>query len=693
MPAVQGDMSEFNKFTYYFTSAAGGRVTPKGSNEDGFEVTPKGLEDIATGATISPESLGGQTIDEAQRTDFPNGIQVGGTASLQDVTISGTTTFSTQSQAKTTRAGAVRLASIAQLTATGSSAAVAGTDAAMEAAPDAVTISGLNRWRQAQGLVSSLSGTITIFVKGTATDRNLASMLDRPPTTIADAIPTLARAAEYANALIGPGNQTAEIRIAPGLYDPSSTWQCNVRFVAYNEALTTPIWASNSVGTDTVANNHFNGSGYADYANSVNFWSMRLGVRDATVSGSDLQITIQPRSMRFNRGVDWEGGFHFLGLNEIIKAVGEARIPIASFLTDVANLMVLADFTSNLTSNVDTLLSRIRAVYRPTATSYDSFSLNSLIRLSASATDIVSIDDCVFGPGLPSRKDSIGGARPPLIEIDGAATLILRNVYIRGKTTITSAGIGVSGALPLANNTHYGNAAVNTPWTWEQTYHTFIGRRTDRLHNISLEFGGFFNVDTVPGLGSSRSYYVDRTGKLLPNHIHLLDNSGAAPSDNNTGPFFDQFIHAPSRLYVGIAWRGASESQSQTTGNRLQGFVGRFGSNGYNSVKTRGVLGGNAGAYDPETGFVFELASGVGSNTGRTFFQRAGLTPAEASSASLPTFNASSTAAGDGFPTGLNPVITTDTSGSAALNVALRSYLRGISTSNAITIPATNVIL
>jgi hypothetical protein len=106
------------------------------------------------------------------------------------------------------------------------------------------------------------------------------------------------------------------------------------------------------------------------------------------------------------------------------------------------------------------------------------------------------------------------------------------------------------------------------------------------------------------------------------------------------------------------------------------------------------VLGGNGGNLDLETGFTF-LLSEFNTNTGnaRTIFQRAGLTSAEADSASQPTFNASSTATGDGFPTGLNPVITTDTSGSAALNVGLRSYLRGISTANAITIPATNVIL
>jgi hypothetical protein len=522
-------------------------------------------------------------------------------------------------------------------------------------------------------------------------------MLDQPPTTIADAIPTLARAAEYANALIGSGNQTAEIRIAPGLYDPASIWQCNVLLRSYNADLTAPIWASNSVGTSSVANNYFDGSGYADYENSVNFWSAGLLLQETITAGGQLSIFILFRTMRFNRSVETRGGFHFLGLNETIKAVGESRIPIATFLivSQGETLPALADFTSDLTSNVDTLLSRIRVLNRSGATTYDCITIGPLIRLSSQAADVVNIFDCVFGPSLPSHKDSLGAGRDPLIMVDTSATIFFRNNYIRGKTTITSAGIGVTAGVPLANVAHYGTAAVNAPWTWEQTHHTFIGATPRTTQSLSLEFGSpNIRVDTSPGLAFARSYYADLTGKLLPNHIHLLDNSGAVPSDNNTGPFFDQFIHAQTRLFVGSAWVGFNEMQHQVIGNRRQGFVGKFGRNGYNSTKTRGVLGGNAGSLDAETGFTLVLGEATRPNGGvRTIFQRAGLTSAEADSAALPTFNASSTATGDGFPTGLNPVITTDTSGSAALNVALRSYLRGISTANAITIPSTSVIL
>jgi hypothetical protein len=193
-------------------------------------------------------------------------------------------------------------------------------------------------------------------------------------------------------------------------------------------------------------------------------------------------------------------------------------------------------------------------------------------------------------------------------------------------------------------------------------------------------------------VSNALSYYQDGSGKLLPNHIHLLTSAGAAPADNDAGPFFDQFIHAPLSLSVQNAWARAFETGA-TTLPRLQGFVGKFGSNGHSATKTRGVLGGNADVVGSETGFTLSLTGSPEAVSGRSIFQRAGIAVGAADSTARVTFNASSTAPGDGFPTGLNPVITTDTSRSAALNVGLRSYLRGISTANAITIPVTNVIL
>ena len=695
MPAVQGDMSEFNKFTYYFTSAAGGRVTPKGSNEDGFEVTPKGLEDIATGATIGAESLDGQGIDEAQRTDFPNGIQVGGTASLADVEISGTTDFSFGSQAKTTRAGATRLASIAQLTATGGSAAVASTDASLEASPDAVTVAGLNRWRQAQRLVSADTATVTIFVNWTAADRNLDAMFNAPPTSAGAAIPTLARASEYANAIIGAGNQTAEIRMAPGLYDPASVWQCNVRHVAYNSALTTPLWASNSAGVGSTPNNYFDGSGWGDTASAVNFVTYGMFLRDALTAGNDLHINIQPRAMIFNRSVDFRGGFHCLGLAEIISAVGQGVIPRTLFLSGVSVMPPLTDFTSSLTTNVDTLINAIRALNSRLPT-FQSWTAGSLIVVRGGVNDNVQLRDLVIGPGLPSRKNILGVNRPPLIAVEGLATPQLSNFYIRGKTRITSAGMGVTNSLPQADAYHYGTAAVATPWAWEQTYHTLLGVNPSLGQPISLKLGNSLRFDTNPSVAGSSTYYQDGSGKLLPNHIRLLDNAGAIPADSDTGPFFDQFIHAPQGLFVVQAWAAVFESDGVPILPRLQGFTGKFGSSGYNSTKTRGVIGGNSGAGNadtPEEGFTFSLLSMPIANAGLSIFQRAGVAVGSTNLSARPTYNDQSQAFGTGFPTGANPVITTDTSGGAALNLGLRSFRKGISAEFATTIIPANAIL
>jgi hypothetical protein len=700
LPAVQGDMSPFNAFTYYFTNAGGGRVVPKGSNEDGFEVTPKGLEDIATGATISPEGLGGQTLDEIQRTDFPNGIQVGQTASLQDVVINGQVEYGNQSLAKTTRPGAVELATIAQLTATGSDAPTVSTDSALEASPDAVTVQGLNRWALAQRFVRTSTDTLTIYVKAGSTDRNLNSMLDTPPTTAANAIPTLARASEYANTVIGSGNQTAEIRMAPGLYDPASVWQCNVTFVAYNAALTQRIWTSNSVGTDSVANNYFDGSGYEDFDNAVNFWTFTLLLRGATGAGNNLQVNISPRQMIFNRSVDFIGGFHFLGLPELIKAEANSLRPstIQNFLAGSAALPG-GSYSTNVATNVDTLLSAIR-VANSRNPSYDAWTGGSLMALRGGSTDTARLRDLVFGPGLPSHKESVGGFRQALITVEGPVLLNPHNIYIRGKTTISSAGMGVTNNLPSADEAHYGSAVVSEPWFWEQTYHTFIGNAGGNPQPINLNPGSSIRYDSDPTKPFAFNYYQDGTGKLLPNHIHLLTNTGTIPANTEDGPFFDQFIHAPLSINFTGGWPNTSENQNQVIGSRGQGFVGKFGRNRYNSTKTRGLLGGNFGPRLPEHGFSITMTdAGIGSYTainGRSLFRRAGITQSANEDTVQPAYVAATpTEQGFGLaePSGDNPVITTDTSGNAALNVGLRSYRRGISTEFAITIQSTNIIM
>jgi hypothetical protein len=700
MPAVQGDMSEFNKFTYYFTNSGGGRVTPKGSNEDGFEVTPKGLEDIATGATISPESLGGQGIDEAQRTDFPNGIQVGGTASLQDVTISGTAEFSNQSQAKVARAGAVRLASITQLTALGGNAPVASTDGALEAAPEAVTVSGLNRWRQANRLISAATGTVTIYVQSSAADRNLDAMFDNPPTSTANPIPTLARAAEYANAVIGSGNQTAEIRIAPGLYDPASVWECSVVFRASDPTQAGWPLIFTETGPAETSENFFDGSGYGNLSTRVNFRTFVLQLRDNESAGNNLHVNTIGRQIRCRRGVDFRGGFHFLGMPELIKLVADGVITAEQFISGSVALPSGA-FTTNTATNVDTFLNQLR-ISNGRNPIYDSWTTTAPIRLEGNTTDVADLRGIVFGPALPSRKESLGASRSPYIATNGLVQLRWSALYLRGNVTITSAGAGVTNAVPLSGDAHYGSASVATPWTWRQFHHTFLGPIANEPVVID-QMGG--RQSYLQSGVSSRSWFKNAAGtRYLVNHIHLLTSAGAEPADNDSGPFLDQFIHAKRSLTVRESFLTGFSGSS--TGAVSQGFVGRFGSNGYNTVKTRGVLLGNEGLSDQERGATVLLGvdtrwgSGGADNTALSIFKVAGLERAQTTQI-LPKYAIGSATFGEPNPVGAvdrkyNPVITTaalnQADGTFFLNMALRSYARGISPEHGFNITP-NVVL
>lgn len=230
MPAVQQDMSEFNQFAYYFTSATGGRVTAKGTNEDGYEVTNRGLEDIATGATISPESLGGQSIDEVQRTDFPNGLTAS-EITVNRLVVNNSVELPDVSAASTTTTGPVRLADAVALRSQGS---LAGNNDeqlnnSINAEPNVVTLKSLNYWKLQNRLVSARVGVQYVYVDpiNGRDVTNINTLLAEPPITEtgfdgstqrqAVAVRSLAAAANYANQAYGPST-TVEFRCGPGVY-------------------------------------------------------------------------------------------------------------------------------------------------------------------------------------------------------------------------------------------------------------------------------------------------------------------------------------------------------------------------------------------------------------------------------------------------------------------------------------------
>ena len=89
LPQYQGGMAGSNKFTYYGTSELGGRVYFTGFNEEGFSVSPRGVEDIQTGEVLAAEEINAPDADLDIPTFFDR-LRVNNLEVLQSLELTGT---------------------------------------------------------------------------------------------------------------------------------------------------------------------------------------------------------------------------------------------------------------------------------------------------------------------------------------------------------------------------------------------------------------------------------------------------------------------------------------------------------------------------------------------------------------------------------------------------------------------------
>ncbi len=642
LPRARRTMSPLNEFNANFAPSEGGRVEVKGINKDGFEVTNQGLINTDTGEVLSVEGIAAET-DEAPPTEL-NDLSVDNLAVTGTLDLVGVSQLDGGESIAMTTAdyGTGQLATIAMLL---SSKQAATTDEELEQGADKmINLPGLNRLLAERRYISARTDTLIIYVKASAPDRNLDSMFNTPPDSKDAAIPSLARASEYANAIIGGGNQTAEIRIAPGLYDPASVWECSVIFKAWNASLSGMQFPGNNNGSATVENNYFDGSGYGDTVNRVNFAAFKIFLREFTSSANQLHVCSIGRQMLFRHSVFFDGGFHFLGVPELIKLVSVGQIQQSDLLLASLSLPTSA-FTGNTTSNTSTLLTTLATV-NDRSLIYQGWTSASVIQMEGSASSRAEIYDCVFGPVLPSHKESLGAVRDPYIATNGSVQLRISNIYLRGNVTIDSSqiGTGLTNQLPESGNAHYGTTSVDAPWIWKQFHHTFLGVTINNPNGVY--------IDRLGGRASNSegaSWYKNNT-KYLPNHIHLWNDNGQEPSNNNDGPFLDQLIHAWGSFKVTEAFISVNSELG------TDGFVGRFGSNGYNSTKTRGVLLGNIVRLGEERFATVELrdytrTAGFDGYKARTIFKRAGALRADIPAAN-PLFSEQPTVTAGSFIVG-----------------------------------------
>lgn len=154
IPNYQRELSPQNKFTYYFTNVDGGRVYATGFNEEGYQVGPRGLEDLATGTTLSVEDLGSSDITLEQPTSF-DALEVGDLTVSSQLNINGNVSIGEVAQttlgATTSRAGLIEIATDDE--------AISATSQSL-----ALTPAGLGKWALAKGVAYRSTSNQRVFI-------------------------------------------------------------------------------------------------------------------------------------------------------------------------------------------------------------------------------------------------------------------------------------------------------------------------------------------------------------------------------------------------------------------------------------------------------------------------------------------------------------------------------------------------
>ena len=514
LPQAQKTISAENLFSSYFTSQGGARVIVRGTNEEGQEVTIRGLTDAETGEFTLAGDLGGSNIDPPQQLE--NGSIVGTIdfSGVTDLTGGG----AAGAKASTTRYGFGVIANAAALrsSSTITGANDAALDASLNARPEFVNLPGLNYWARQAGVVTRRTGVAVLYVvpdnavsgatynfngvNGTlamSPNRTGADLFDNPPTTRTNAV-FLLRAAEYANAVFSP-NETVQYRLADGPMWNDVSFDHIADIVGaldeFPEANTVASWttASTKPTTDVKA--------LHDATFRCPCFASLIVMGAVGTTGVWIAFA-RPAKLTFNqtgstRGVGW-----------------------------LSTTKTLAD-----TTNYPSSLYGALAPYRTSGISFASFvdaCLNGLVpagqELRAfggkpaieAKNGVVSVLDTFFGSQSPGNA-SKGFLDPySMILISGTGGVTISGLYLIGNVTLTS------GDLPLATAKGISLIGAGTPRA--------LG--TQHSQNLIGGYDSFASEGFTAAITFAARYRTDVTtnnewkADYDTNCIHVLDNDG-----------------------------------------------------------------------------------------------------------------------------------------------------------------------
>jgi hypothetical protein len=571
IPDYQGDLSAQNKFTYYFTNADGGRVYATGFNEEGFQVSPRGLEDIVTGATLSVENLGSSDLTLATPTEFNNltlnGVtDINGTLNLADVN---NITWPGTINATTTQPGIGEIASITEIETT----SLVTTDSGLNGAGNKfITAAGLKYWASWAKVLTQRSGAADFYVVpdnavigGTYSFNGITATLTSdparsgsaiaidPPTTRAKAV-KLAQAVAYVN-----GNystlETVNYYLANGPYWTSVTFN----------TIANVYGATSQFAQDTTISDFTQASTAPAGVNVLNIQNNKSAPVFATPIRSNENSGITPKRIYFAAGPAFLEFSYGGSVQGIVWASASRTLADSDFPDSLYGSLAVTRPTA--TSSVQSLL-QTYVNNNPTFDSswqIDFFATSPTIYVSSNT---LKVFDCVFG-AKASGYSGIGyGNIGPIVKLDGKADLVMGGIYLLGNTILTS----------LTFNAN--KPAINTAQVYGcRNCQCLAGSRDESAvaRDVSITFVHRGQINPAP-VGGTADYNTNG------NCIHVLDNNGnyglmanRTATNGTRGATFDHILGqmAPgSRVYTG----GYTSYQSGWANtNRHHGFAGVFG--------------------------------------------------------------------------------------------------------------------
>lgn len=571
IPDYQGDLSAQNKFTYYFTNVDGGRVYATGFNEEGFQVSPRGLEDIVTGATLSVENLGSSDLTLETPTEFNNltlnGVtDINGTLDLADVNA---LTLSQAFVSTTSTPGVGTIASIADIQNTSS----AFSDTALNAAGNKfVTAAGLKYWASwarvltqrttaadfyvvpdaaVNGGSYNFNGTATVLTANPA--RSAADVALDPPTSRAKAV-TLSRAVEYANANFSSA-ETVNYYLANGPYSSSVTF----RHIA-NVYGATNAFSANSVLADFTEANRTPTTNVKSLVDNFSMPCFSTGIAvSAEIPNNLMYFSANPAVLNFGYG----GTVHGIAWKSCAATLADTTNYPSTLYTDAAYNRLSAYRTSGI--SLQTFLDSYINGETPSNFTVSRFWSTPNIVLDSGT---LRIYDCVFG-ARSSGNGSIGyGSLGEIVRIRATATLMLAGIYLLGNTTLQS--------LPLASAK---GITFSEP---------------DRFFGVRHSGSFFASGDDDCAAGLLTVQFIYRNGinpsgvktekDLDVNCIHLLDDNGRyalvanrSATNGTRGPVFNYiFGELKPGTQLDTGGYGSYET-AFSVANKHHGWAGAFG--------------------------------------------------------------------------------------------------------------------